>query len=219
MKSFETKLYNPRDIGGEPNTEEIKDIRYLENKLSQIPEFVSLSIHGSTVKGYSNETSDVDITILFDSNGIKYNSKEYWQIQERLSKIAQETKSEVWDRKKEKGQRPKNFQFRYVDIGSDVVENEPMSKNRYKKLALLFSLSTGKKIDGYRKYWVDRMNKLPTNEKETWISGIINVLIESTDIDYETLQERTGIADKNNLIDARKKLWRQRIENFLASEK
>jgi predicted nucleotidyltransferase len=219
MKSLEQKLYNPRNIEGEPNTDDLQDVRFLESKLSKIPEFVSLSIQGSIVKGYSDKSSDVDLTIFFDSSGVEPNSKDYRKIQEQLSDVAQETKSEIWDRKKEEKQKPKNFQFRFVDINTDVTEHDFLPKTRFKKLALLFSLSTGKKIESYRKYWTERINNLSDEEKEKWVSEISSILAENTDMDYETLKKRVAISDEKALLESRKNLWRRRIENFLAFEK
>lgn len=67
-ESFEKKLYIPRDAEGEPNREELKKIREIENILKNHPAFVGLAPFGSIIKGYSKGDSDIDINIIYDSS-------------------------------------------------------------------------------------------------------------------------------------------------------
>lgn len=66
-ESFEKKLYTPRDIEGEPNIEELRQIKELERVLEQHPKFVGLALIGSIAQGYSIESSDIDVNVLFDT--------------------------------------------------------------------------------------------------------------------------------------------------------
>lgn len=65
---FAKKLYDARDIEGNPQREVFEVIRMLEGLLSDIPGFIGIDPFGSTVKGYGSdiERSDIDINILVD---------------------------------------------------------------------------------------------------------------------------------------------------------
>ena len=215
MKSLENKLYIARNIEGEPNTEVLNDLRDFDKEMSQIPEFISLCPQGSTVRGYSVDKSDIDLAILYDSGGIKYNTPEYWEVQKKIAERAQEIKSEIWDAKKQLSERPKNFQFRFGDINQEVMENN-LANGRHKELAYLVSLNTGKRIESYRNYWKEKINAMPKDEKEIVINGILDILVSNTDIDIKTLSERTDVESEEELLEKRRELWKKRIENFLA---
>lgn len=76
-ESFEKKIYIPRDIEGESLTQELAEVRQIEAKFDNVPEFISIVGEGSIFKGYNVETSDIDLVLLYDSSGRKYNSNEY----------------------------------------------------------------------------------------------------------------------------------------------
>ena len=50
-ESLEKKTYITRDIEGEPNIQELAEVRQIEAKLGTIPEFVSVVGEGSIFKG------------------------------------------------------------------------------------------------------------------------------------------------------------------------
>ena len=215
MKSLEEKLYIARNIEGEPNTEVLDSLRDFDKEMSQISEFISLCPQGSTVRGYSVDKSDIDLAILYDSGGAKYNTPEYWEVQKKIAERAQEIKSEIWDATKQVSERPKNFQFRFGDINHDVMESN-LANGRLKEFAYLVSLNTGKRIESYRDYWKEKINAMSENKKETIISGVLDILVSNTDLDINTLAERTNIKSKDELLEKRRELWKKRIENFLA---
>ena len=213
-ESLEKKTYIPRDIEGEPLTQEITEVRQVEARLDSIPEFVSIIGEGSIFKGYSVESSDVDLVLLYDSLGLKYNSKEYWNQRKEISQIAKSTKEEIWEQRKADEQRPRNITFRLADVNQDILENQ-FEHKRYDQLAYLFKLSTGKKIETYRNYWFEKINSLPEEERTHFVEKLTDIL-SSSDFDFEALSERVPLAEKKKLLEARKKLWKNRIENFLS---
>lgn len=212
-ESFEKKIYIPRDIDGEPRIQELTEVRQIEAKFDDFPEFVSVVGEGSIFKGYSVETSDIDLVLLYDSSDRKYNSDEYWEQRRELSETAKKIKEEIWEQRKEEKQRPRNITFRLIDVNQDILENQ-FKRKRYDQLAYLLKLSTGKKIESYRSYWIKKINSLPEDEKVQVVEKLTEIL-NSSDFDPETLSDRVPTLEKENLFKARRNLWKKRIENFL----
>ena len=154
------------------------------------------------------------MVLLYDSSGRRENSDEYWEQRKELSESAKNAKEEIWEQRKAGEQRPRNITFRLVDVNQDILEKQFKHK-RYDQLASLFKLSTGNKIEGYRSYWFEKINGLPEEEKMEMIEKLTEIL-SSKDFDLETLSKRVPEVEKEKLIEARKNLWRKRIENFLA---
>ena len=212
-ESFERKTYVPRDIEGEPLKQEFAEVRQIEARLDNVSEFVSIISEGSISKGYSVESSDIDLVLLYDSVGLKYNSEEYWNQRKEIFEIAQNAKEEIWEQRKAELQRPRNITFRLVDVNQDILENQ-FKHRRYDQLAYFFKLSTGKKIESYRTYWFKKINNLP-QEKRTQLVEKLTDTLSSSDIDSDTLTGRVPGTEKEKLLVARKNLWKNRIENFL----
>ena len=212
-ESLEKKTYIPRDVEGELLSQEFAEIRQIETRLENIPEFVSVIGEGSIFKGYSVETSDVDLVLLYDSSGRKYNSDEYWEQRKEISENAKNVKEEIWEEKKEKEQRPRNITFRLIDVNQHILENQFEHKH-YDQLVYLFKLSTGKKIENYRKHWFEKLNDLPEKERER-VVGKLTEILSSSDFDLETLSGRVPAIEKGKLLEVRRNLWKNRIENFL----
>ena len=96
-RSFEKKLFIPRSREGAPNTEALEQVRELENQLKTHRAFVGLALYGSAVRGYSDESSDIDCIILYDAPS----AVESMDVREELEKIANRTRDEfMLDRKK-----------------------------------------------------------------------------------------------------------------------
>jgi len=203
-ESLEKKTYIPRNIEGEPLVQEITEIRQIEAKLDNIPEFISVVGEGSIFKGYSVEVSDIDLVLLYDSSGLKYNSDKYWEQRKELFESAKNVKEEIWEQRKEKKQRPRNITFRLIDVNQDVLEDQFKYKH-YDQLVYLFKLSTGKKIEDYRSYWFEKINNLPEQERVN-IIGKLTEILSSSDFDLETLSERVPTIEKEKLLEMRRNL-------------
>lgn len=68
IKSFETKLFIPRDTEGEQNRKELSIIREFETELRKFEIFVGVAPYDSVMKGYKNGESDLDMKIAVDSS-------------------------------------------------------------------------------------------------------------------------------------------------------
>ena len=60
-------MFQPRDIEGEPVTEQIEYVRELfEGYRKQDPRLKALTIIGGTLKGYTKPDSDIDVALIYD---------------------------------------------------------------------------------------------------------------------------------------------------------
>jgi len=211
QKSFENKIYSVRSLEGRQNTREISEIREIEGKLKEIPGFVAIIGEGSTFKGYSVETSDIDLLILFDSSqGRKDQSQE---IKADLAKVFTDAKESIWQQRSREGKRMKNIAYRLRDL-SDAALEGAVARHDVGAFADLFKLSTGDKIKKYRDLWFKAINNLDSKEREKLIDEIASLLTQK-DFDDETFEKRVQPDNKDAITEARRVAWRRRVENML----
>ena len=214
QESLENKLYSVRGVEKKPNLQETGEMRLIESELRSIPEFVAVVPQGSLVKGYSAESSDMDLAILYDSSGVSYNTKEYWEQRNTLSEAMKKLKLDLWEKRKRDKQNLRNVSFRLYDVNQDVLENKFLPEKRFIELAYLFCLLIGEKGKMYRKNWTEKINNLSPQEKSAVVENIVEVL-SKRDFDFDTLKERVAIEDKEKLFESRRNLWKKRIEKLL----
>ena len=69
---WEHKLFQPRDIEGEPVTEQIEYVRELfEGYRKRDPRLKALTIIGGTLKGYTKPDSDIDVALIYDDSPVE----------------------------------------------------------------------------------------------------------------------------------------------------
>ena len=214
-ESFEKKLHNPRDSEGKPNADSIHQIRELEHRLATHPAFVGLGLYGSTFSGYSTEESDLDVRILYDASPGDASKSAYDELEKMANRVQDE---HMIDRKRCIG-----FQLQNINAEAMLHDLE-IDSTEVKALALtgmvdLFLKVTGAKINGYRNRIADYIGTLPPDKAEHIKNEIVDRLMRKELLRMPKLTERIpGIKEKEaELLGARKKLWRDRVEKLLKS--
>lgn len=197
QESFEKKLYIPRNIEGKPNTEALGVIREIDEKFKDNPAFVGVVPKGSVVHGYSNEKSDVDMLILYDSSkgGI-------------VDGIRNKFALEFID---------KNIHAMYSDVNpEDILRNFDHSNSDWiaRLLADMTQMVTGDKIDFYRNLFAKKLNEIPSENQEKIKSRVLKLLMDKEKYSMEKATKRVPELEgkKEELIAARRKLWEDRFE-------
>jgi len=104
---FERKLHILRTKEGEREPEIVKQIREFQEKMEEVEGFVGIALFGSVVKGYADESSDIDCTILYDFQGNN-------SVRNQIIGKAQSIRDEMVDGKL----RKINLFFEDIGIGS-----------------------------------------------------------------------------------------------------
>lgn len=204
--SLENKLFILRDIGGRPNKEAIQTVREIEQRLSSNPEFIGLALRGSIIRGYSTKTSDVDLTILWDSSL----SSDYFSTLRKFQNIAEE--------KSMNSTREPRGEFKVRDINPSIISGVSKSHLDERALANIFRLVTGKKIEAYRQYWIESLQKIPKKDREKILNGTAYELAYDDLLGWDKMVERiSGIKRppvKLENLAFRRRLWQEQIEKI-----
>jgi len=201
---FETKLFIPRNVDDEPNTQEIAEIRKLEEELSNNPAFIGIAPFGSVMTGYSNEQSDIDARILYDADMI--NDRKKFDTAKNFSKSSNEKI---------------NTKITVISLSgllekfSYWVNHEQASAIFGIGLASMTGIVTGKKINKYREAIREQIGKLNLEEQKKLENIIMDNLIEMDGASLlkrsERMPELTE-ADQQEILEKRKEMWRERVK-------
>lgn len=214
LEYLQNKVYVARNVEGEPNLHAMSSIRKIEKKLKSIPQFISLLPEGSMFKGYSVNKSDLDLTILFDSGGIKPTSREYVEMRNSIFSVAQEAKLELWEEMDSLGLFKTNFDFVCIDINTESLETNILRKS-FKEVSSIFKMCSGLEISSYRKFWFSKILSLPDQEIDSFISTLVETLADG-DFDPNTVCARLQL-DLDTFKKTRKRLWDERVRSFLST--
>lgn len=184
QRRFSKKLYDPRNIDGDSRNETFEMIRTLHQALEKYPEFIGIDPFGSTIKGYSNGESDIDICILIDS--------ESCDTEEKLDSL----KSIIFGTVRETiGVFPVNIHCIPIFIEKDMITDQVYSPNFFGvgKLIRLFRRVSGKKILEYRKIAVDEMRELDEDELDYLVSCMVREMVELEFESWKKIKKRAKI--------------------------
>lgn len=196
------KVFNPRDLNGQPQTAFIEATRQAHMRFGVFPEFVGLALRGSLTKGYSTEGSDVDAIMLWDS----FLSSQKLALQE----LAQADFKFMVD-----GTPTVNLQAE--DINVAVILEDVMYYPS--KLSNIFRPVTGKKVDLYRKYWAIHLAGLPESERQIIIRGMAISLARDDLLGWSKMVERvSSVPGPQDYRRHRLELWLGRLDHFLAEQ-
>lgn len=230
-ESLEKKVFVLRYLDGKPNREATTAIRKAEGELSKHPEFVGLALRGSAARGYAREDSDIDVVILYDSSRnenrkSRKNADDNNRVKERFRSLAEEIYVKTHHR----------VNPRFQDINPKTLMPNERSDPDYYKLADIFLLVTGKKIDGYRKHWSNYFNELKKTEQKPKINAIVHALADEDVRGYDKMVERIsgtspdlynsgswrqqaqfkqGVPKYEDFKNIRYSLWKRRVRTLL----
>lgn len=207
IEQLEKKLYVIENLHGERSTEAVQATKDFFYELSRENDrIISASLQGSSFKGYSSEKSDIDLSILYDSSGVKYNSSEYWKIKQQIDDDINKAREQV--------NAPAHIQALVFDINPDIIKQNYLPNNRFKELSLIFSAGFGPKLKQYQKYWIEYINNLSDIEKQEIIDKIINLLVDSEIDRYMVKKIIPSQEKRKNLKQKRIILWEKRLKNL-----
>ncbi len=217
QKRMEDQLYVARDIEGEPNTEELKIIRQLEKELSGEEEFIGVAPHGSVVTGYSVDTSDIDLMVLY-SKSYKDNFKAAnieIVIKQACSRLGKKEGIDI---------NPETVGVDLELVLHDIkrsFEEDRMNIFPRRVLSVLSRMTIGGKVDEYRKALTEELHKLTKEQQEEVVEDIVNDLFQRDCASYRKRRERLPEVGEGNVvaIDQRKELWEKRVRKIWGIEK
>ena len=156
LESFNNNLYIPRNVEGEPNRELLDITRAMEETLQQNESFVGLAPFGSWMSGYSNEKSDIDLYVLYDSV--------------HQSRVAFESFLNTVEKELEAA-RGRRIHCKAFDVNPDLViadiPRDVDGCNPYvHRIQAMTRIVTGKKIDHYRGELAQKLHRLTPAEQQ-----------------------------------------------------
>lgn len=208
-ESAKGKFAIPRDAEGKPNKEVFELARSFVDKLSKYPSFIGVAPYGSKMKGYSSaEDSDTDIAIFTEfPNPTK--TDELAEVNE-LRKDALETAYAYGG--------PEHVHIQYYDFNEGTIKHSIVNHNFYPgrmALATFFGVTTGPKVEQYKKLIAEEVNNLSEERKKDFIDDLVDMAVGMEDSRTETVQERIPSTKEHDLGGARAELWEKRITNAL----
>jgi len=225
-EKFNSKLYNPRDIEGNPNSEMFRAVDIVYETLTGEEDFVAVEPFGSTMKGYSNKDSDFDIRILVDVKD-KMDFKDNDDTDEMVTRG-----SEVYHRTEKiknkaiKALEDGGFDSEKLHILIFVVSkkaNVARIENGLNKdesdarvVGALFKIFKGERINDFRDSAIAELRKLSEPEllRQTRLMAV--ALSESELLSFNKIKQRAGNdQDYDSLLEGRIQMWKNRILGFI----
>lgn len=217
------RLFDFRTMDGEINNGAIATIREVEKRLSCFPQFVGIAIRGSTTRGYGTETSDLDLTLLYDSNV-------------HSSAVDSEGHSFHLMRMLSKGTslstNSRTVESKWEDINPKRVCSEVP-----KWPGDIFRVVTGSKIAQYRKFYSELIRCLPKRQMDQIILELARQLTVDDCLGWRKMAERisgvpmsdykgeinlyhevlkaNGVANRDVYESQRRELWKARVKRLL----
>lgn len=217
-KSFEGRLgrhlYETRDIEGNQSGEAVRFVHDLHRALEDIPEFIGIDLYGSSVKGYANQYSDIDIRILMEA------SNKDISIKMEANKRCRALKDQY---NYGEGNNNEKIQHEYYWIDENLISSV-MKSDRYNArkvgpLMPLFRKITGERIENIRNSIRSEFEQQSSERKKEFITAIVNS-IHFFDWDMSILDENEKMDERVGGVPAylgekRKEMWERRVKSIL----
>ncbi|MGA2418173.1 MAG: nucleotidyltransferase domain-containing protein [Candidatus Staskawiczbacteria bacterium] len=197
---METKLFLARDIEGEPNKEDLEKIRELEDALKKFNSFIGIGIFGSTMSGYENENSDLDIDIFYDSSLQTASEKE--KFKDLCEELA------------------KKFNIHVLRVDLNIYSTDAKNYKSEALMTKLFRMSrmvTGQKVGKYRSLFSERIRRFSEDEQKYITDKLMEILLSLDEASLEKREERLpGITTEEHeeILNERKEMWRKRVKKI-----
>ncbi|MCX6752537.1 MAG: nucleotidyltransferase domain-containing protein [Candidatus Nomurabacteria bacterium] len=212
--SFEKKLFIFRDTEGHESKRELRVIDRINDELCKEKSFVGIVPFGSTVLGYREGNSDLDIQVMYDS--LLNDGEDEEQVLERIKRVCDKLKTEI----KNEYNLEVSFQdtpldFSFNEMLSELKEGKYFSNSRH--IAWLLRLGKGPKIEYYRKQIAECFRGLPEKNISEITNWIVDSIMSFEELSIKNMCERlTKYKGKEVvLIESRKKLWEKRVKDIL----
>lgn len=221
LEDFKKKLYLARSAEGESNKEHLELLREFASEMGEYPEFVGLAPKGSVVKGYSNEISDIDVTILFDSGKLRENNID-------RDKDEEEFLGETETLRKYKTE---GIQFFFLDLNFELntesfdiqAEDAENSMGYFfkKTLVELTKITLGDDVENYREVYKEKLNTIKEEHKREKIKQmVVKLLLNEDKIGMTKLVQRHPELEghRQEILDSRRELWEKRYDKIWGEE-
>ncbi len=204
LNPYKEKLIIPRDLEGEPNAEVIKILRQFETELEKYEWFVAVVPFGSTSLGYNNESSDIDVKIIYDVAQTE-NDKNF---REHIKGLKDNL---------EKSERVKIHTLLSI-FNVDAFDGEIAWNQLYtvENLAAFTRIAIGEKVESYREKIKQILGSLSVDEQEKVKGYILEHLLVEDEASFWKLVGRKGLSpgSRNEFQENRKSLWTKRISDL-----
>lgn len=216
LESFEKKLHIARSVEGNPNIEGIEIIRQLEREMSKYESFVGLAPFGSTLSGYGNKESDVDVLILYDEPDINSADKSDY---DKLWPRAFE-----WQEEMQKNGHKVDFILQNVNLDYLlrslkfwISDRGNLGEYVPESLEAMTRVVTGNKIEKYRKELAAKLRELDPEQKRIVADEILKSLLKRDESSLSKRKRRMPKLSKEGhqkILDERTKMWRGRVQKI-----
>ncbi len=223
-RSFEGKLYKPRNIEGEPNTEALERIRGLEAALSSNPSFVGLAPVGPTMRGYNTDQLEIEAVILYDAKSDEEDTRARKELQTIIEARNKGLQTEG----------KKDVAMKFQNINPEAVIPPPQQGEAGRLpsyhlgapgvakfqhiLAEMTRVVTGEKIKEYRGKYSDVLKRLPRENRFALLEQVILLCEDQerpdTEVGERSLHPEKSVDDVSKVRYARMDLWRRKVANM-----
>ncbi len=211
LKSREGKLYNPRNIEGEPNWEMFEVAKRLESALGKYSWFIGLTLYGSKMMGYSNEKSDTDIGIFYDSDETPPGQV--------LKDIAKERADLGLDEARSGFDTLLSHEMKIYDLSLGRMKYLIRGEDGlgYMTFSLFCGPAIGQRVQEYRKMLGEEIKKLPDEKRKQFIRELGGMLSSLDRASYSTREKRKLPVSSQfpEIVKPRLDLWERRALKVL----
>lgn len=223
------KLYIARDIEGEPTREEIKIVRNIEKSLSDNPDFIGLAINGSTLEGYtdnsSGQPSDIDLYVLRRNNET---GERFGTLKDKVkSTCEQQTKAtgkeiHLFDAPVSPEQTKDFLQAFYIDGHVGGLNGRPyFGKGSINDLIVLTQIITGHEADKYRKEIKEKIDEMTDVQKQKLADNAADTFATGDSWSLPKRMKRhpdLSEEEHRQIMQQRKEMWRNRFKKVWGME-
>lgn len=196
------KLYNARNTEVAPNLEPFKIAHELDEALREFPAYVGVVPYGSTMHGYSDAASDVDIAVFVD------HEIESRSLYNKASEIAQKYGQHV---------RVATYDLDRFTMANIVHQRDGIGRVA---LALFCGRVIGPKVSEYRAMIAELIRQLPAEKRGDFIKLLsLNAAIYDLYGGYKASERISSLEGKSEkelqklYLEKRQPMWEKRIRN------
>lgn len=197
------KLYIPRNIEGEINSEAIEVLRELDAKFKQYMWYIGVSLMGSTIRNYNLESSDIDCKLIYDSSKII------------RSKVIESIKLHCAEIEKDHGFREGYISIAYV-VGFNFEKMKKLAGGKWQDdidtlltIKDLTGILIGENTDKTREMIKNLLSELSSEEREKVKNLVVDFCVKEERLSEKKLSARIGMSEDEMI-----QLWKSRKELY-----
>ena len=189
------KIIDATDLEKDKNDIVFEVCEKVNEELSKFPEFVGVFPFGSQTKGYNNETSDVDVYVLYED------TKE--ELHNALKSIKQ--------------------QYDKIGITVHVIESQfskfdiSLMKRDHLSLSacLIWRSGRGPKIEFWRNEMRNEMVNLSKEKQSAHIQEVVTYFVNTDEKSFWKMKERMAPFDKKEWLEKRHTMWENQVRSLI----